>query len=87
MSDGIVIAQNADRSEDRPCKQQRKIFLLERELFLRPEQNNKRKDQCNEIPEKAFLHGGQITGKLDKQVHQRKEKGGHEDEHNALALL
>lgn len=87
MIDGIEIAEDADGAAE--GAQEKKFFGIPIELdcgaFL--QENKQGEKHCHEIAEKAFLHGGQISRKVHKQIHQRKGKGGKQDAANAFIFL
>ena len=56
------------------------ILFLEVQTLLRAHQNNKGENHGDEIAEEALLHGGQIAGQLDEQIHQRKAEGRAQNE-------
>ncbi len=85
MINSIKIKQNSERSKNGARQQHRDIlFVLDPERLAGSPQNESRKEKSNQVAKKAFLYGGQIAGKPDKQVHKRKEKCGHEQKCNAF---
>lgn len=87
MIDRVEIAQDADGTAEGA---EEKIFLgssIQPDCGAFLQEDKQGEKHCNEIAEKAFLHGGQISRKVHKQIHQRKGKGGKQNAANAFIFL
>ena len=86
MTQCIIVAQNANGSKGGTQNQKFEVFSFEREVSFF-QQNRGCKKEGNQISEKTFLDRIDISGKLNKQVHQSEGKGGDKDKKNAFLFI
>jgi len=85
MVHGVEIGQDTDGTEAGPPQQNRPVFGAGGSEGLAVFYNDSRgNEQGNEIAEKTLLHGGDVPGQPDEDIHARKAESGGYDKQNAF---
>ena len=87
MVNGIKVTQNAGCTEGTADKQWKTALFFDGERDFVTDQHTGCKDGGNQIPEKAFFHGWQITGESDEKAHESESQGSQQNKQDAFYII